>query len=502
MIRFVVSLLFVCYSAFAVAETADMASAISSITSGEIRNHVFALADDTFEGREAGSRGGRAASLYVVQQLQKYGLKGGVNGGYYQPFGSYANVIAMLEGSDPILKNEYIVVGAHYDHVGYGNRRNSYGPTGFIHNGADDNASGVSGLLEVAQAFAASGSRPKRTVLFCFWDGEEKGLYGSKHWVESPTVPLKQVALAFNADMIGRLGKKPLEVFGIRTAPGLRKLVSLANDDPNLKLFFNWEIKENSDHYSFIEHNVPVVMFHTGLHNDYHRPSDDAEKVDTTGLQQVGRLLFRFIDRAADEPRLGQFRQQARQETPATQRQQDQPLPLPPGRLGLSWDPGQADHGKLVVTQVRPGSPAEKGGIRAGDQISEFAGRSITSAADFRLAVLVAVNPAGVKVVRTGSEKPLELQVELLGPPSRLGIAWRVDAGEPGVLIINRVIPGSPADVAGLKVNDRIYAAADTAELSTQSFLDLVGATGEALALTVENAGQVRPVTVAMPPKP
>jgi hypothetical protein len=298
---------------FAVAGTANLASAISSITSGEMRSHVFALSDDTFEGREAGSRGGRAAGLYLVQKLQGYGLKGGVKGGYYQPFGNYANVIAVLEGSDPVLKNEYILVGAHYDHVGYGNRRNSYGPTGYIHNGADDNASGVSGLLEVAQAFASSGAKPKRTLLFCFWDGEEKGLYGSKHWVESPTVPLNQVALAFNADMIGRLGNKPLEVLGTRTAPGMRRLVSLANDDPHLKLFFNWELKENSDHFSFLERRVPVVMFHTGLHGDYHRPSDDAEKIDTNGMQQIGRMLFRLLDRAADEPQLGKFRQQARQ---------------------------------------------------------------------------------------------------------------------------------------------------------------------------------------------
>src|SRR5690606_3687721 len=120
-------------------------------------------ADDTFEGREAGSRGGHAAAGYIVRQLQRYGVQGGgEDGGYFQNFGAgYRNILAVIPGSDPQLRRQAVVVGAHYDHVGYGTPQNSYGPTGYIHNGADDNASGVAGLLEVIEAFTLLPSAPR-----------------------------------------------------------------------------------------------------------------------------------------------------------------------------------------------------------------------------------------------------------------------------------------------------------------------------------------------------
>ena len=481
------------------AETAELNVALDSITSTDLRRHVAALADDTFEGRESGSRGGRAAGLYLVQQFQKFGVPGGAKGGYYQRFGEYTNLLAVLEGSDPELKNQFLVVGAHYDHVGYGTRRNSYGPLGYIHNGADDNASGVAGLLEVAEAFARSGSRPKRSILFCLWDGEERGLYGSKHWLDNPTVPLKQVALAFNADMIGRLGTKKLEVLGIRTAPGLRKLVSLSNDDPTLSLFFNWELKENSDHYPFVQKRIPVVMFHTGLHGDYHRPSDDVDKIDPDGMQHTARFLFRFLDRAADEPQLGNYRAQSQLEGPWTSKLLERPLAPPRGRLGLSWDEKQAANGKIIVTLVGIGSAADKAGLKPGDRIVEFAGHAITSAADIRKAVLGAKNPVTAVVERNGSAEPLKPTLELVGTPVRLGCSWRIDDAEPNALIVNRVIPGSPADEAGIRLNDRIYTAAGQGSLSTESFLALVGSTTGPLELLIESSGQPRTVKVDLP---
>ena len=483
----------------AVAEIVDLNDALESITSAELQRHVAALADDTFEGREAGSRGGRAAGLYIVQQLQQYGLPGAAKKSYYQRFGAYSNILAVLEGSDPELKNQYLVVGAHYDHVGYGTRRNSYGPIGYIHNGADDNGSGVSGLLEVAQAFARTGSRPKRSILFCFWDGEEKGLYGSKHWLDHPTVPLEQVSLAFNADMIGRLQKKKLEVLGIRTAPGLRRLVTLANDDPGLALAFNWELKENSDHYPFVQKRIPVVMFHSGLHSDYHRPSDDVEKIDTAGMQQTSRLLFRFLDRAADEPQLGKYRKQAQSETPWMSQVLDRPIAPAPGRLGVTWDEKQATEGKIIVTKISPNSAGAKAGLKLGDRILEFAGLKVGSTLELRTSVLASKNPVELLVDRTGSTEPVKLSLELAGTPVRLGISWRIDAAEPGALIVNRVVPGSPADLAGVRLNDRIYSAASQESLSTESFLSLVAATTGELELQIESSGQPRFAKVMLP---
>ncbi len=179
----------------------------------------------------------------------------------------------MLEGSDPDLKRDCILVGAHYDHVGYGTRRNSRGPWGYIHNGADDNASGVSGVLELAQAVTLLDSPPKRSILFALWDGEEKGLLGSKHWAAHPTVPLQDVVMAFNVDMIGRLRGNSVHVFGTRTARGLRRWASEANQLTDLLIDFSWELKANSDQFSFVERRIPTLMLHTGLHDEWHRPS-------------------------------------------------------------------------------------------------------------------------------------------------------------------------------------------------------------------------------------
>jgi len=246
-------------------ELATLHRAAASITASELQSHVNVLADDSFEGRESGTRGGRAAGMYLLKQLEQRGLRGGGDdAGYFQSFGEgYRNVLGFLEGSDPDLKNQFIVVSAHYDHVGYGSRRNSYGPFGYVHNGADDNASGTAGILETVDACLAMPSPPKRSILFAFWDGEEKGLLGSKHWVEHPTIDLANVAFMINVDMIGRMQNQQMEVFGSRTAPGLRRLVSEINHGSNVSLKFNWELKANSDHHSFISHHIPALMFHT-----------------------------------------------------------------------------------------------------------------------------------------------------------------------------------------------------------------------------------------------
>ncbi len=140
--------------------------------------------------------------------------------GYFQDFdGASRNILGLWEGSDPALKQEVIIVGAHYDHVGYGTPSNSFGPIGRIHNGADDNASGTSGLLEIMEAIVRLEPRPRRTLLFALWDGEEKGLLGSKHWVAQPTLPLERVKLMLNMDMIGRLRDNRLEIGGSRIPP-------------------------------------------------------------------------------------------------------------------------------------------------------------------------------------------------------------------------------------------------------------------------------------------
>ena len=479
-------------------EAAALASALDSISSESLRDHAAVLANDTFEGREAGSRGGHAAAGYIVQQLKKHELKpGGPSGSFFQGFGSqYRNILATLEGSDPELKDEVIIVGAHYDHVGYGTSRNSYGPTGFIHNGADDNASGTSGLLEVIEALARFAPRSKRTILFGFWDAEEKGLLGSKHWTVNPTVPLAKVKLAINMDMIGRL-RRPLEISGSRTRVGLRQLVSRANELADTPLEFPWKLESNSDHYSFYEKQIPILQIHSGLHDDYHRPSDDVEKLNLDGMRHVSRFVCGLVHDLANEPSPPGFRQAQNRESVANQRAIEQPIAAPRPRLGVRWstdgEPG------LVVTEVDRGSPAANAGVRIGDRLLKFGGHELTPNIDFRALVLVSKNPVAVTLARTGEEAPVDMTLELVGDPVRWGVAWHEDEAEPGTVVLVQVVPSSPAEKAGLRLGDRILDVAGQTFTSDEQFMQIVQDTGDRLELLSERQGRLRRVTLELP---
>jgi len=483
----------------AAAERALLRAALNSITASDLQTHVDYLADDVFEGREAGSRGGRAAGVYLTQQLEKRNLRGmGDDGGYFQPFGKgFRNILAILPGSDPELKDEIVVVGGHYDHVGYGDRTNSFGPFGYVHNGADDNASGVAGLLEVIDAFLSAGVVPRRSILFAFWDGEEKGLVGSKHWVANPSIPLGRVVAAINLDMIGRMKNNKLEVYGTRTAQGLRRLVSESNTESQLELDFSWEMKSNSDHHTFFAKSIPVLMLHTGLHDDYHRPSDDAHLVNSEGMQQAARLMFQVILSLSDRDQLAGFRPESRGESPAGQRTLERSLtPLPP-RLGVRWRPQVGTEG-VTLSEVRPGTPAERAGFREGDRIVRFNGQRITDSETFRREVLTTSSPVEVWVQRRGEEGPAAYQVDLNGQPSRIGISWRIDDAEPGTVLLTRVVPASPAALAGMRVGDRIYEIQGKQFSDSDQLYKLLTTMPGPMTLNVERAGSVRAVELSL----
>jgi hypothetical protein len=474
-------------------------AALDSIHENMVKKHVDVLADDTFEGREAGTRGNRAAGIYIVEKLKALGIPpGGPKGSYYQQGNRSNNILALVSGSD--LKDEVILIGAHYDHVGYGSQSNSYGPVGFIHNGADDNASGVSALLETAAAVSRLPQKPRRSILFAFWDGEEKGLLGSEYWVNHPTVPLDKVRLAINVDMVGRLRKQGLEVYGVRTLPGLRRTVSEQNGDKIL-LDFNWDMSGDSDHYSFFSRGVPALMLHTGLHDDYHRPSDDVERINTQGLKDITRLMFGVLVDLADAESLPKFRSQSRLESESLRRRVEVSLPSPPGRLGLRWQEQAAKDGKIVVEDVTRGSASDKGGLKVGDRIVSFDGRQVGDPQQFRLGVLAAKSPVKLVVERPGEAKPLDLELNLAGSPVRLGISWRTDPAEPGAVIVNRLVPGSPADMAGLRSGDRVLRIGGRRFDTGDEFHELAHSLPDPLVLEVETSGRVRLVDIPPLPK-
>ncbi len=434
----------------------SMSQAVESISVPDIKEHVKVLASDTFEGREAGSQGGRAAGVYLGEQYRKNRLAGGAGeSGYYQDFsGGYRNILGVIRGTDPKLQEEVIVLGAHYDHVGYGTAENSRGPTGYIHNGADDNASGTAALIEIAEAISNLKLNPRRTILFALWDAEEKGLWGSAHWAGSPTVPSKNIKMMINVDMIGRLRRGLLTCYGTRTCSGLRRIISEQNPSAGLKLDYTWELPDNSDHWPFVQQRIPVLMFHTGLHDEYHTPNDDLDKVNYAGARDVARLMFRVTWDLANRDQIAPFRGQALSETINKQRAAERGLPPRPGRLGVKWS--DAD-GVVKIDQIRPGSAAQRAGLQVGDRIEQIDGHSVEGGAEFLKGVLAAPSPAEFVVRRSGAEEPTAVQVELDGKPVRLGISWRTDDADPSAIVLTRVVPGSPAAQAGLKKNDRIY---------------------------------------------
>lgn len=450
------------------AEASALATAVASIQEKQLQSHVDTLADDAFEGREAGSRGGRAASTYLMKKLEACGLAGaGDRGGYFQSFKNYRNVLAVLPGGDDALQDEYILVGAHFDHVGYGTRSNSNGSPGYIHNGADDNASGTAALLEVAEAFTKLPEAPRRSVLFAFWDAEEKGLLGSEHWIRNPTVPLRQVKLNVNVDMVGRLRDEKVIVYGTRTAPGLRRLMTDVNRHTDFRLSFVWWINPQSDHYTFVQRNIPVVMLHTGLHNDYHRPSDDVHRLDVAGIHRISHLLFHTSLALANRTEVPAFRKRGAWESTTHRRRfEQQPAPAPP-RLGVTWREPRDDEETagteeeadgLTLTSVAEGSAAEKAGLKVGDRVLFFDGIPIRDGGRFRRAVMRAGSTANIVVRKPGSNDPVTLPVELSGRPVRLGVSWRENAAEPSAVTIVQVAADSPAEQAGIRRLDRIYA--------------------------------------------
>jgi hypothetical protein len=482
------------------AEANAVAAAIASIEVEQLRDHVGTLAADSFEGREAGSRGGQATANYLMKKLEGFGLKGaGDGGGYFQSFRNYRNVLAVLPGSDEKLKDEYILIGAHFDHVGYGSNANSYGPSGYIHNGADDNASGTAALLEVAEAFSKLPVAPRRSVLFAFWDAEEKGLLGSEHWANNPTVPLDRVKCNLNVDMIGRMADEKLIVYGTRSSAGLRRMLAEWNEPTNLRLSYVWWINPQSDHYTFFQRKIPVIMFHTGLHNDYHRPSDDAEKIDVEGMQRVARLMFQTTLAVAQREEPLAFRSASTWESTAHRKQYERPPQASPPRLGVTWEPPrEGDPLGLKLSSVLPDSIAEQAGLKPGDRLVRFGAEVILDGEHLRRLVAQSSGATAVEVERAGEAKPLKLEMVFPGGPPRLGISWRENDGEPGAVAVVNVVPGSPAEKAGIERLDRIYRFGDRNFATSDEFQQLAVAASGPTELLVERDGRLMRVTVQL----
>ncbi len=502
--RMVIAALLLCGASIGSAAAAEKNSsyqaAFESIQAVELAEQVAQLADPALEGREAGTRGGHAAGDYLAEQYARLHLHGeGGDDGFFQHFApNFRNILAMLPGGDPKLQERVIVVGAHYDHIGYGGRLSLDAP-GSIHPGADDNASGTAAVLELAKAAALLTPAPRRSILFAAWDAEEKGLLGSKHWTAHPTIALDRVEAMINLDMVGRLRDGHLTVFCSRSGYGWRRLVSLQNESLGLRLDFPWTIKPIADYYPFFEHDIPVLMFFTGMHDDYHRSSDVASSINSDGMMQLTRLLFGVVYELANRPAAIGFREASRQETDdmadaLTTTETARPV----DRLGVEWTADAASVGGVLVSGVEADSPADRAGLRTGDLIVRVADCDIRGDDDFFAAISSADSPATLRVKRAGDEKPVELKVSLRGDPLRWGIAWGVDDAEPGEMTLTYVAPGSPAARAGLRVGDRICRVAGRDFAGEADFARLVKAAVNSLPLRIERDGRPRTATLRL----
>jgi hypothetical protein len=288
------------------------------------------------------------------------------------------NIVGVLEGSDPKLKREYIIIGAHYDHLGRGGHDSSLAPNSIeIHHGADDNASGTAGMLELARVLSANRNQLRRSVIFMAFSAEESGLIGSKAYTASPLLPLADSVTMLNLDMVGRMRDGKLTVGGVGTSPEFRKLLESANNGLTLQL--SDDGFGPSDHSSFYAKQIPVLFFFTGTHDDYHKPSDTADKINYEGEAKVVGFV-RDIALAID-------RGDARPAYALTQ--SSQPGGRSSGfRVYLGTVPNYAESNDgMLLDAVRDDSPAAKAGLKAGDKIVKLAGRDIKNVYDYTYAL-------------------------------------------------------------------------------------------------------------------
>jgi hypothetical protein len=333
------------------------------------------LADDALKGRLAGSAGERCAGEFIAREFARMKLTpGGENGSYFQSLdlasvlnphaagGTGRNVIATLEGSDPELKREWVVVGAHYDHLGEGGSPSSLAPgERAVHNGADDNASGVATVLWVAQHLAA-GPRPARSMAFVAFTGEESGLLGSAYYVNHPASGTDPIVAMINLDMVGRLNGGTLLVYGVGTAVEWTALLEPAAARAGVTVATKGDGYGPSDHTSFYLKDIPVLHFFTNTHGDYHKPSDDWDKIDVKGLSAVSAIVADVATAAANSrPKLTLKRGAGEPPKPGSGTSKGYGA-----WLGSVPDFTPVERG-VKLSGVTKGSPADVAGMRAGD---------------------------------------------------------------------------------------------------------------------------------------
>jgi hypothetical protein len=358
------------------------------VTNVSMKEDVAALADDAMGGRQTGTAGELMAAAYIEARMTEVGLEPkGVEGTFMQTFTFKAstnpheqaeftnlteegavtgtNVIGYIDNQ----ADKTVVIGAHYDHLGTGGEGSLYREDETsIHNGADDNASGVAIMLKIANALrqgqSDKGNQKQSNYLFIAFSGEEIGLLGSNYFVKNPTIDTKKVSYMINMDMVGRLNEeKVVAVYGVGTSPRFKQAL-FANNDQGLTVSEHDSGVGPSDHTSFYLADIPVLHFFTGQHSDYHKPSDDAEKLNYEGMEKISKYLLNIVNDLDDAEKLT-FRK--------TKNESEE---VPAFKVALGVVPDYLYSGEgMRIDGVSEEKPAQKAGMQKGDTVLKLGGQ-------------------------------------------------------------------------------------------------------------------------------
>ncbi len=382
-----------------------------------LKKHVAVLAHDDMEGRETGTAGEAKAAEYIVSQFEQYGIRPKGDSGFYQffsrrslPVGANPHEVN-VDSSEMVVitgrnvigfidhgAGQTIVIGAHYDHLGYGGSGSLSPKEKAIHNGADDNASGTSVLMELANALKEG---PKNNnYLFIAFSGEEKGLWGSNYFTKNPTIPLESINYMINMDMVGMLNEeRKLAINGSGTSPIWESTLNDLNKD-KFDLVFSKSGVGPSDHTSFYLKNIPVLQFFTGQHKHYHKPSDDVELLNYEGLRDIHVLILDLIKALDDDGKL-EF---------VKTKDESKETPRFKVTLGVIPDYLYDDKG-MRIDGVKDDRPASKAGIVDGDIVIRMGGLEVENMMGYMKALSKFESGQTVKVVVKRGQEELTFDV-------------------------------------------------------------------------------------------